>query len=204
MKESGLEKKKEDLVEEKKTIEDQLKKEDLDKDTKASLQSRLTEVDTLLEDIPVGAVAAVAVAGGCFPGSAMFVDKRGQQRSISSMHIGDEVQVIINGEIQLEPVITFIHCQPEVMQEYLKITTEKGNILKITEDHLLFVEKMGQATAIPARDVEAGDTLYVRGDHNVETDAVKSISIVHEKGVYAPVTLSGTILVNDVHHLVLL
>ena len=219
MEDSGLAKKKGALEDEKKTIEDQLKKEDLDEDTRASLQSRLTEVNTSLEDIrkEENDVAKTETnkhvkkieegtdkgggggGGGCFPGSAMFVDKRGQQRSISSMHIGDEVQVIINGEIQLEPVITFIHCQPEVMQEYLKITTEKSNILKITEDHLLFVEKMGQAAAIPARDVKVGDTLYVRGDHNVEKDAVKSISIIHEKGVYAPVTLSGTILVNDVH-----
>ena len=40
----------------------------------------------------------------------------------------------------------------------------------------------------------------MRGDHDtVETDTVQSISVVFEKGVYAPVTLSGTILVDDVH-----
>lgn len=72
-------------------------------------------------------------------------------------------------------------------------------ILKITEDHLLFVEKEGEATAIPARYVTVGDTVFVRGDLGaLERDAVQNISHVHEKGVYAPVTLSGTILVNDV------
>jgi len=137
--------------------------------------------------------------GGCYPGSAIFVDKHGRRRQMDSLEVGDEVQVIINNEIQAEPVIIFIHRQLEVMQEFLQIKTEKNNILKITEDHLLFVEKTGKATAIPARDVRVGDILYVRADHSVEKDAVLDISKVYEKGVYAPVTLSGTILVNDVH-----
>jgi len=137
--------------------------------------------------------------GGCYPGSAIFIDRHGCRRQMDSLDLGDEVQVIINNEIRAEPVITFIHRQPEVMQEFLKITTEKNNILTITEDHLLFVEKIGKATAIPARNVKVGDILYVRAGHSVEKDAVLTISKVYEKGVYAPVTLSGTILVNDVH-----
>ncbi|XP_020609694.1 warthog protein 1-like [Orbicella faveolata] len=129
----------------------------------------------------------------------MFIDKHGRHRDMSSMLVDDEVQVIVNNEIRFEPVITFIHRQPEVMQEFLQITTEKNNILRIIEDHLLFVEKTGKATAIPARDVKVGDILYVRADHGVEKDTVLNISKVYGKGVYAPVTLSGTILVNDVH-----
>ena len=137
--------------------------------------------------------------GGCYPGSAIFVDKHGRRRKMASLQIGEEVQVVNNNEIRTEPVITFIHRQPEVVEEFLKITTMKNNVLKITEDHLLFVEKMGQAAAIPARDAKVGDTVYVRGKHNVEKDEVRSISIVYEKGAYAPVTLVGTILVNEVH-----
>ena len=139
--------------------------------------------------------------GGCFPASAKFVDKRGRRRTMESLHIGEEVQVLTEKGIGLEPVITFIHHQPNVMQQFLKITTLKNNgSLKITEDHLLFVEKQGEAVAIPARDLSIADTVYVRGEQGaMETDAVHSISPVFEKGVYAPVTLSGTILVNDVH-----
>jgi len=137
--------------------------------------------------------------GGCYPGSAIVVDTHGRRRQMDSLEVGDEVQVIINNEIRAEPVITFIHRQPEVVQEFLQITTAKNNILKITEDHLLFVERTGKATAIPAKEVKVGDTLYVRAGDKVEKDALLTISKVFEKGVYAPVTLSGTILVNDVH-----
>ena len=116
------------------------------------------------------------------------------------LKVGDKVQVFTKQGIGLEPVVTFIHRQPELMQEFLKITTLKKKFLQITEDHLLFVTKGGQPSAIPARDVSIGDTVYVRGDQGeLETDAVQSIKSVYEKGVYAPVTLSGSILVDDVH-----
>ena len=140
-------------------------------------------------------------SGGCYPGSATFVDIHLQRRKMESLKVGDVVQVVNNKEIQFEPVITFIHRQTEVMQEFLEITTlHEKKILKITEDHLLFVEKGGQAAVIPARDVNIGDTLYVTDDQNVvKTDEVQTIGFVWEKGVYAPVTLGGTILVNDVH-----
>ena len=137
--------------------------------------------------------------GGCYPGSAIFVDACGRRRQMESLLVGEEVQGITNNGIITEPVITFIHRQQDVFQQYMKITTFTKKILKITEDHLLFVEKEGEATAIPARDVTIGDTVFVRGDLGaLERDAVQNISHVYEKGVYAPVTLSGTILVNDV------
>lgn len=140
-------------------------------------------------------------SGGCYPGSATIVDIHFQPRKMESLKVGDVVQVVSDKEIHYEPVITFIHRQSEVTHEFLEITTLNGKkILKITEDHLVFVEKGGQAAAIPARDVIIGDILYVIDDQNVvKKDAVQNIRFVWEKGVYAPVTLSGTILVNDVH-----
>ena len=137
--------------------------------------------------------------GGCYPGSAIIYDSNSRARRIESLQVGDKVLVITNNGIQSDSVITFIHRQPEVVEAFLKIVTTKEKILLITADHLLFVELMGQATAIPARDVKIGATVYVRGSHGLETDLVQSISTVYEKGAYAPVTLSGTILVNDVH-----
>lgn len=136
---------------------------------------------------------------GCFPATALLRDRHQQLKRMDNLEIGDEVHVIYENELHLEPVFTFIHRQKEVMQEFLKITTSKNKILKITGDHLLFVEKTGQALTIPAREVRIGDKVYVKEEHGVQTDPVQRISTVYETGVYAPVTLSGTILVNDVH-----
>ena len=140
--------------------------------------------------------------GGCYPASATFVDVAGRRRQMESLLLGEEVQVITNKGVTSKPVITFIHRQPDLFQEFLQITTLRyKKILKITEDHLIFVEKNGKEAAIPARDVKIGDMVYVKvgGKEMLEKDAVQGVSIVFEKGVYAPVTLSGTILVNDVN-----
>lgn len=139
--------------------------------------------------------------GGCYPASATFVDVSGRRRKMESLLLGEEVQVITNEGITSEPVITFIHRQPDLFQKFMQITTLRyKKILKITEDHLIFVEKNGKESVIPARDVKIGDIVYVKGGQEMpEKDAVRCVSIVFEKGVYAPVTLSGTILVNDVH-----
>ena len=140
--------------------------------------------------------------GGCYPASATFVDVAGTRRQMESLLLGEAVQVITNKGVTLKPVITFIHRQPDLFQKFMQITTLRyKKILKITEDHLIFVEKNGKEAAIPARDVKIGDMVYVKvgGQKMLEKDAVQGVSIVFEKGVYAPVTLSGTILVNDVN-----
>ena len=185
------------------SLNEQLENEK-DEEKKKKIQKRVLKKQEKFKTELEKKVEAVANTirkekGGCYPGSAIFVDARGRRRQMESLLVGEEVQGITNNGIITEPVITFIHRQQDVFQQYMKITTFTKKILKITEDHLLFVEKEGEATAIPVRDVTIGDTVFVRGDLGaLERDAVQNISHVYEKGVYAPVTLSGTILVNDV------
>ena len=182
-----------------------LKEKDLSEDDRKKIQERrdrvAANIDAYYKTVKKVKENIETKKGGCYLASATFVDAFGQKRQLKSLLVGEEVQIITNNEVSSQPVITFIHRQPDAMQQFLKITTlKKKKVLKITEDHLLFVKKDGQPSTIPARDVRIGDTVYVRGGQDaVETDTVQSISSVFEKGVYAPVTLGGTILVNDVH-----
>ena len=165
LRESGLEQKKGELLIQKMAIEFELLQAQ-DEETREILQSQLDELEEILkathreefhfrrrllfdplffDSVSFRLIRMINGHNGCFPGSAIFIDKHGRQRNMSTMSIDDEVQVITNNEFRFEPVITFIHRQPEVMQEFLQITTERNNILKITEDHLLFVEKTGKA-----------------------------------------------------------
>ncbi|XP_022796876.1 uncharacterized protein LOC111335267 isoform X2 [Stylophora pistillata] len=194
-----MEEKKKKMEDERKRLEGERKKLE---NEKKKLEEKLKDDQKKEAQKGEGGKATENVkkkSGGCYPGSATIIGVKGRLRRIESLQIGDEVEILTNKGIQLEPVITFIHRQPQVVEEFLKIVTVKEKILLITADHLLFVEVMGQATAIPARNVKIRDTVYVRGSHGSEKDSVRSISTVYEKGAYAPVTLSGTILVNDVH-----
>ena len=195
----------ETLEEKLKDYNRRLEDKDLSEDERKNIQDRRNKVaakiDAFYKSVEKVKKNIEKKKGGCYPATATVVDAYGQKRQMEFLLVGEDVQIITNGEVSSQPVITFIHRQSDVMQKFLKITTsKKKKVLKITEDHLLFVEKEGQPSAIPTRDVSIGDTVYVRGDQGaVETDVVQSISSVYEKGVYAPVTLSGTILVNDVH-----
>lgn len=227
MKESGLTKQEEAIRQQQEQIERQLEEKEKSDAEKRELEARLAEQKKKQKELedkkkqleedqrkqqlkeaetPSGGNATKKIeikggksSGGCYPGSAIIYDSNSRARRIESLQVGDEVLVITSDGIQSDTVITFIHRQPEIVEEFFKIVTTKEKILLITADHLLFVEVMGQATAIPARDVQIGDKVYVRGSHGSEKDSVRSISTVYEKGAYAPVTLSGTILVNDVH-----
>ena len=223
--EKGITKQEDDLRREEEQIRCQLRDPNKSDEEKRELEKRLAKIEREKAELietkteveeekeksqfkdgldPVGRISTrivlnAALSGGCYPGSAFIYNSNSQARRIESLQVGDEVLVITKNGIQSDPVITFIHRQPEIVERFLKIVTKKEKILLITADHLLFVEVTGQATAIPARDVKIGDTVYVRGSHGSEKDLVQSISTVYEKGAYAPVTLSGTILVNDVH-----
>lgn len=227
MKESGLTKQEEAIRQQQELIKRQLEEKEKSDAEKRELEARLAEEKKKQKELedkkkqleedqrqqqlkeaetPSGGNATKTIerkggtsSGGCYPGSAIIYDSNSRARRIESLQVGDEVLVISSDGIQSDTVITFIHRQPEIVEEFFKIVTTKEKILLITADHLLFVEVMGQATAIPARDVQIGDKVYVRGSHGSEKDSVRSISTVYEKGAYAPVTLSGTILVNDVH-----
>ena len=181
------------LEDEKREVERRLKERNLSKKDKERYEKALEEVKAKIAENKSKRL------GGCFPGSSTFVDRYGSRREMHSLKIGEKVQVAAKGKICLEPVITFIHREQEKLQQFLSITTTKNSNLKITEDHLLFVEKNGLPQAIPARVVKIGDTVYVKQNGLMKTATVQDISTVYEKGVYAPVTRSGTILINDVH-----
>ena len=90
--------------------------------------------------------------------------------------------------------------QATVMAEFLEIShTASETPLRITENHFLFAKK-GDAEPVMmlAGLVSAGDSLLVRVDKVLVPSEVTSISTVTDVGLYAPVTFSGRLIVNDV------
>ena len=56
----------------------------------------------------------VSGSGGCYSGSATFKDIHDRPRRMDCLKVGDKVQVFTKQGIRLEPVVTFIHRQPEL------------------------------------------------------------------------------------------
>jgi len=134
----------------------------------------------------------------CFSGSAM-VDSLGKGPiPMKDLQIGDEIAV---GNGRYEPVYSFGHYHPTAQsKDFVQLTTKDNGSMKVSEEHLVFVQEDGAKKAVTAGSLQKGDRLIVDDAATaVITSVQKSVTI--RDGLYAPFTPSGTFLVND-HFLV--
>jgi Hint module len=114
-----------------------------------------------------------------------------------------------------QPVYMFAHIDAKANTNYLQIFTADPSIngvnhdfnasrfgtpLEITDDHLVYVE--GKKHPVPAGTVQVGDHLLRRpleeeGDYETATALVTEIRRVVRRGLYAPLTAHGTIVLTE-------
>ena len=95
-------------------------------------------------------------------------------------------------------VDSFGHLNRNDMTEFLQIKMEDSKFppLEVTADHLVFVDNAG---LVSADRVRPGDRLVISMKDNSSTTAtVLSVSKVQRRGMYAPFTNSGNIVVNRI------
>ena len=105
------------------------------------------------------------------------------------LNVGDRV---LAGDGTYEVIYGFAHLKKTGTAEFLEIQTE-GKIwgpLEVTVDHLVYVNEK----FLPAKSIRIGDMLQIEGASAV---GIK-ITAGWKMGLYAPLTPSGTLLVNGV------
>jgi Hint module len=121
----------------------------------------------------------------CFSGG-MTVQVQNEGRKImSDLKVGDRIKTSATADI-FEPVYSFGHWNPVAEGEFLQIKTT-STMLELSSTHMLFVG----GRPIPASMVRSGDRLH-------DGSVVETISTVNRRGVFAPFTPSGTIVVNGI------
>ena len=112
---------------------------------------------------------------------------------MKELRIGD---LVLTSSNIYEAVYSFGHYNPELETEFIRITTSSScsKPLEISKQHMLFVK----GKAIPASLVKEGDLLSMTTPSSSSTVRVEKVGTVLRKGVYAPFTASGTIVVNGV------
>lgn len=132
--------------------------------------------------------------GYCFPGDAtVSVFGRGDV-PMEDLVIGDLVQV---ADGSFEPVYSFCKKESNMLVEYMHIfTADLEKALALTPNHLVFVKPSSDAAirVTEGRNIQIGDSL-VAGDGSLTK--VYRITYEMKKGFYAPLTYSGTIVVNE-------
>eukprot|EP00828_Plagiopyla_frontata_P006397 TRINITY_DN12782_c0_g1_i1.p1 TRINITY_DN12782_c0_g1~~TRINITY_DN12782_c0_g1_i1.p1 ORF type:complete len:283 (-),score=44.05 TRINITY_DN12782_c0_g1_i1:13-840(-) len=154
------------------------------------------------------------ISAKCFPGTSQVLLPNFQTKSLADLQIGDKVLTFDKTTFQFieDEVVEFLHYVPpknnsEKSNSYLKIITDSGNILKVSKDHLLFIEDKNSSilTTILAKNLQISDILYGIGLENQIFGYQQSISAIEELneniqelGEYAPLTSTGSLIVDGI------
>lgn len=127
------------------------------------------------------------------------------------LQVNDEVMV---GENTFSKVVSFLHRVERIDAEFIRIHYEplqgktKGYYITITPKHLIETrngdgDDHTSFSYIPAYEVKPNDMLkyHDRIDGNMEYVRVTRVESVRreESGIYAPLTESGTLVVDNIH-----
>ena len=136
---------------------------------------------------------------GCFSAKATLrVLDSNNNKGVSDVTM-DKVSIgdmVLTADNAFEPVYAFGHFNTNKVADFIQIYT-KGNKkpLEMTVNHLLFVTN--KAYPVTAGSLKVGDFVY--SDNSDTPLAINKIkSVVSKDGVYAPLTPSGTILVDGI------
>lgn len=145
---------------------------------------------------------------GCFTGNMTVQLASGLTLPMSRLRIGDRVLSLnADGNLEYSEVLLFLHRNPALRSGFLRVTMASGIDITITPSHLILrwqkpnTTVLHEAMPVYARDVRVNDQLLVSshvGPAGLRVERVAKVEEVFETGVYAPLTLSGTIVVNDV------
>jgi len=162
----------------------------------------------------------------CFPGSATVQVREGlhdgsavARKRMDELETGDLVSVAdpTTGVPSFSPLFIFHHKDESSSAEFVRLDTASGHTLELSKDHYIHKAaedqtdrtagerglKLKDAVMVKAEEIRVGDLVFVQGGGEealeaLEASAVLSTSLVNREGVFAPGTLTGTLLVDGV------
>jgi hypothetical protein len=140
----------------------------------------------------------------CFPSESSVMTVTGPKK-MKDLSVGDNVRVITSdGRVEFSPTVGWLHREPEGIGAYLRITTSRRQI-HISDAHLLATVKAGRVEYVPASEAVAGTAVLEcdtapgpNGSVAVWGNTVQRVEKVQMKGIFAPLTEAGTIVVDGV------
>eukprot|EP00828_Plagiopyla_frontata_P004548 TRINITY_DN11665_c0_g1_i4.p1 TRINITY_DN11665_c0_g1~~TRINITY_DN11665_c0_g1_i4.p1 ORF type:complete len:339 (+),score=34.54 TRINITY_DN11665_c0_g1_i4:144-1019(+) len=139
-----------------------------------------------------------ANTASCFPGSTFVLGKNGSQLRMDQLEYNTKIMTVDyeSGEFIEDEVIGFLHKIQNGTQEFLRIELANNAGIDISQKHLIFGRKYGNSEPeyYFADNLEIGDDIFLQNDW----EPILSIQKFNLTGIYAPLTTTGTILVNNI------
>ncbi|XP_067932351.1 tiggy-winkle hedgehog protein-like [Watersipora subatra] len=141
---------------------------------------------------------------GCFASGTRVAMADGTTKLIEDLAINDQVLVASpeSGEITTDTVFMFLDRAPSSVQEFTELSYNHEK-LTLTNHHLVYASNRNDSSFLAsaptyAKDITEGSYVFVNVKNSLILQQVLLKKQVAVKGFYAPVTLSGNIVVNGV------
>ena len=144
---------------------------------------------------------------GCFPPDAKVLTPH-KNVTMANLEIGMSVLVMgEGGRLTYSPVIAFLDQNAKSESKYTTIGTEDGNSITLTRSHLIYkanyantsqIQKLENVLPVFASKLKINDYIFTRSTqgNKVQPSKIVKISNTIKTGVFAPLTLEGTIIVD--------
>lgn len=146
--------------------------------------------------------AESSFATGCFASDSLVTMADGSLKSIQDLNKGDKVLTAdpFTGEITTDTVVTFLDINKNKTNKFTKIIHDNGEIT-LTDYHLIYAglsKDAKDSAAIFAKDLTEQHYVFQLSNATLTSYKIRRVLKVTKRGYYAPLTLSGNIIVNGV------
>jgi hypothetical protein len=150
----------------------------------------------------------------CFSGDSFVRLSNGENKQIDSLQIGDEILTIDQSKLISTEVIMMLdkHISKEgksffffdkilnktnfILALFYVLKTSCDNEISLTGYHLIgIISSQGNINYKIAKQIQIGDLLL---NENLKPCPVTNITIQIKKGYYSPLTMKGTLIVNQI------
>jgi hypothetical protein len=135
--------------------------------------------------------ASSIVRQGCFSGSVSVEERDRGFVSLSELNVGDWIRGHDSEWVQL---VAWMHRDDYSVVQFVEILFADKRVA-LTENHFIYVLRNGEKEILPAMKVQDTDFLI---DASGEPVLIKSIQIRLHRGMYAPLSSSGELIVEGV------
>ncbi|CAF3637472.1 unnamed protein product [Rotaria sp. Silwood1] len=135
----------------------------------------------------------------CFSGDSLIKLSNGEYKEIGNLQSSDEIITIDQSKTISTEMIMMLDKQISKQALFYTLRTDSGNEISLTEYHLIpTINSNGNENYLFAKQIKIGDYLFVLFNGKLKYSPVINITIEMKKGYYAPLTMKGTLLINNV------
>ncbi|CAF3773377.1 unnamed protein product [Rotaria sp. Silwood1] len=135
----------------------------------------------------------------CFSGDSLIKLSNGKYKEVGNLQSGDEIITIDQSKIISTEMIMMLDKQISKEALFYTLRTDSGNEISLTEYHLIpITNSNGNENYLFAKQIKIGDYLFVLFNGKFKYSPVINITIEMKKGYYAPLTMKGTLLINNI------